>query len=116
MDFLAKGTAITEPYYDSLLQKLREAIKTKGLGMLTKGVCLLQGNAPVHNSLIAHLEARSCGYDNLPHPPYSLDLAPCDFHLFPSIKSFLEGKRVQDDETLISEVTSWLQTQPADFY
>jgi hypothetical protein len=27
----------------------------------------------------------------LPHPPYSPDLAPCDFYLFPKLKSKLKG-------------------------
>jgi hypothetical protein len=27
----------------------------------------------------------------IPHPPYSLDLAPCDFALFPKLKMELKG-------------------------
>jgi len=27
----------------------------------------------------------------IPHPPYSPDLAPCDFFLFPKMKSKLKG-------------------------
>jgi hypothetical protein len=27
----------------------------------------------------------------VPHPSYSLDLAPCDFFLFPRLKSTLKG-------------------------
>jgi hypothetical protein len=27
----------------------------------------------------------------LPHPPYSPDLAPCDFFLFPKLKIHLKG-------------------------
>jgi hypothetical protein len=27
----------------------------------------------------------------VPHPPYSPDLAPCDFFLFPRLKSTLKG-------------------------
>jgi histone-lysine N-methyltransferase SETMAR len=27
----------------------------------------------------------------VPHPPYSLDLAPCDFALFPELKMKLKG-------------------------
>lgn len=41
MDCLAKDTTITGTYYTSLLQILRETIKTKRPAMLTKGVCLL---------------------------------------------------------------------------
>jgi hypothetical protein len=29
----------------------------------------------------------------IPHPPYSPDLAPCDFFLFPKIKLKLNGRR-----------------------
>jgi hypothetical protein len=32
----------------------------------------------------------------VPHPPYSPDLAPCDFFLVPRLKSTLKGKRFQD--------------------
>ena len=116
MDFLAKGTTITGTYYASLLKKLRKSIKTERRGMLTRGVRLLQDNAPVHNLHVAQTEARSCGYEILAHPPYSPDLAPSDFHLFPSMKSFLKGKRFKNDESLISEVKAWLQAQPAEFY
>jgi transposase len=30
----------------------------------------------------------------LPHPPYSPDLAPCDFYLFPKLKSKLKGYNI----------------------
>jgi len=30
------------------------------------------------------------------HPPYSLDLAPCDFFLFPRMKGQKKGKRFAD--------------------
>ena len=26
------------------------------------------------------------GIKTLPHPPYSLDIAPCDFYLFPKLR------------------------------
>ena len=32
------------------------------------------------------------GLQILPHPPYSPDLAPCDFWLFPRIKRYLKGR------------------------
>jgi len=31
-----------------------------------------------------------------PHPPYSPDLAPCDFFLFPPMKGQKKGKRFAD--------------------
>ena len=32
------------------------------------------------------------------HPPYSHDLVPCDWFLFPSVKGQLEGKQFQNAE------------------
>jgi hypothetical protein len=31
----------------------------------------------------------------VPHPPYSLDLAPCDFALFPKMKMKLKGQHFE---------------------
>ncbi|XP_076029793.1 histone-lysine N-methyltransferase SETMAR-like [Oratosquilla oratoria] len=115
-DFLAKGTTITGAYYASLLRKLRETIKIKRRGKISKGVLLLQDNTPVHNSHVARSEARACGYEILLHPSYSPDLAPSDFHLFPAMKLFLKGKLFLDDTALISEVTSRLEDQTGVFY
>ena len=36
----------------------------------------------------------------IPHPPYSPDLAPCDFFLFPHMKGQMKGKRF----AVVSEV------------
>jgi histone-lysine N-methyltransferase SETMAR len=32
------------------------------------------------------------GFQYLGHPPYSPDLAPSDYHLFPGLKTQLKGK------------------------
>ncbi|CAH2090362.1 unnamed protein product [Euphydryas editha] len=48
IDYKDKGVSITEEYYASILERLKEAIKQKRGGKLTKGVLLLPDNAPVH--------------------------------------------------------------------
>jgi len=37
----------------------------------------------------------------LPHPPYSPDLAPCDFVLFPNLKKSLAGQKFDSNEKVI---------------
>jgi hypothetical protein len=34
----------------------------------------------------------------VPHPPYSLDLSPADFFLFPKLNTTLKGRRFQTIE------------------
>jgi hypothetical protein len=39
----------------------------------------------------------------IPHPPYSPDLAPCDFFLFPKIKLKLKGSRFDTIDEILAE-------------
>ena len=42
--------------------------------------------APVHNSILGTDYLSKMGIKTVPHPPYSPDLAPCDFWLFPKLR------------------------------
>ena len=59
--------------------QLKENIKENQRGKLRAGIFLLQDNTPVHTSQVAVAEAAVCGFELLPPPTYSLDLALSDF-------------------------------------
>jgi hypothetical protein len=46
----------------------------------------------------------------IPHPPYSPDLAPCDFFLFPKMKLKLKGRRFNTTEDIQAESQKVLGT------
>ncbi|KAG5321417.1 MOS1T transposase, partial [Pseudoatta argentina] len=73
---------------------------------------LLHDNAPSHTSLIV----RQCLARNhvsvLNHPPYSPDLAPCDFSLFPKLKLELKEHFFDDIPTIQSASTQTLEAIP----
>ena len=46
-----------------------------------------EDNAPVHNSFLVTDYLTKMGIKTVPHPPYCPDLAPCDFWLFPKLRS-----------------------------
>jgi hypothetical protein len=46
----------------------------------------------------------------IPHPPYSLDLAPCDLFLFPKMKLKLKGRRFDTIEKIQAESQRVLDT------
>ena len=99
IDYLQQGRTINGAYYADELRRLRQEIVRKRRGKLTQGVLLLHDNAPAHTSQIAMAAATDCGFEILPHPPYSPDLAPSDIYLFPKLKpSFvvhiLEARKV----------------------
>jgi len=43
------------------------------------------------------------------HPPYSPDLAPCDFWLFPKLKNAMKGQRFADLSDIQSNVKTLLR-------
>ena len=86
LDFLPKRSTITGVYYANLLDQLRTAIREKRRGKLSKGVLLHQDNARVHTCKVAMDAVERNGYELIPHPAYSPDLAPSDFFLFPKVK------------------------------
>ena len=116
VDYLEKGQTINGEYYSNLLRQLREAVKKKRPGKLTKGVLFHQDNAPVHKSVVAMATLHDCGFELIQHPPYSPDLAPSDFHLFPNMKKDLAGKRYHSDDDVISAVTDFFDDKDETFY
>ena len=78
LDFLAKKSTITGAYYANLLDQLRTAIREKRRGKLSKGILLQQDNARVHTCKIAMDAVERNGYELIPQPAYSPDLAPSD--------------------------------------
>lgn len=116
IDYLERGTTITGQYYAALIPKLRNAIKEKRRGKLRRGVLFHHDNAPAHSSAVAMAAIQQAGFELVDHPPYSPDLAPSDFHLFPKLKEYLRGNRYEDDNEVMDAVESFLQDQDKTFF
>ena len=52
----------------------------------------------------------------LNHPPYSPDLSPCDFFLFPRLKKMLSGNKYTSRSSLGSAIYQCLQQIPKEDY
>ena len=61
-----------------------------------------QDNAPAHKSVLAMGKLMDLHYELLEHPPYSPELAPSDFYLFPKLKLFLAGQRFSSNQEAIA--------------
>jgi len=83
IDYLPKGHTINAEYYSSLLVQLKEILKEKRRGKVTKWVLFLHENSPTHRALSTQKKLAYLGFQRLDHPPCSPDLAPSDYHLFP---------------------------------
>ena len=52
----------------------------------------------------------------LPHPQYSPDLAPTDFHLFCSLSNHLSGHTFENDATTSTFIDEFFAEKPTTFY
>ena len=116
LDFLPKRSTITGVYYANLLDQLRTAIREKRRGKLSKGVLLQQDNARVHTCKVAMDAVEPNGYEFIPHPAYSPDLAPSDFFLFPNLKKDIRGLHFRPDEEVVTAVEEWVNGKDPDFF
>ena len=98
IDRLEKGSTITGAYYAALLDRSVYKIRKKRPHMKEKIILFHDGNAPSHTSNIAHAKKHELGFESLPHPPYSRDLAPNKYYLFPNLKRLLCGRRFESNK------------------
>jgi len=55
-------------------------------------------------------------FQYLDQPPYSPDLAPTDYHLFPGLKKQLKGRHFSSDAEVIYAAETWLDGQVSEFF
>ena len=94
---MAHKSIITADVYVKTLKSLRDAIKEKRRGLLSCSVMLLHDNAVVHKAMKVQAAIAKCGFQEMNHPPYSLDLVPCDYFLFRHLKKHLHGRQFSSD-------------------
>ena len=92
------GQTVNGDYYLIVLRKVQRAIRDKRPSLHEAGPILLQDNAAPHRKKSDLQALQSWSWEILPHPPYSPDLSPCDFFLFPRIKEPMRGRRFHTEE------------------
>ncbi|GFV34344.1 mariner Mos1 transposase [Trichonephila clavipes] len=89
INFLERGAAINSERYCQTLRNLRRAVQNKRRGQLTSKILFLHDNARPDTANCTQELLNSFKWEVFPHPPYSSDVAPSDFHLFPKMKNWL---------------------------
>jgi len=111
IEYISKGRTINAEYYSSLLVQLKDILNEKRRGKVSKGVLFLHDNAPAHWALATQKKLAYLGFQCLDHPPYSPDLAPSNYHMFPGLKKQLQGGHFSSDAEVIAAAETWLDGQ-----
>jgi hypothetical protein len=116
-EFLPQSLTMNQTVYITVLQRLRDAVCRKRPHKWSSGTWLLHhDNAPCHAALSVTKFLVKHSIPVVPHPPYSPDLAPCDFFLVPRLKSTLKRKRYQNVAEIQLNTTRQLQAIPKQAY
>ena len=76
----------------------------------------MHDNARPHVAKSTREKLLKLGWITIPHPPYSPDLAPTDYHLFRSLSNYLSEKKFDDENDLKTAVANFFDQKSQDFY
>jgi transposase len=108
-EFVPPGQTVNQAFYKDVLERLRKRVQRVRRDIADDWV-LHHDNAPAHTALSIREFLAKKNIPTLPQPPYSPDLAPCDFYLFPKLKSKLKGHHYGTVENIKKIVTDELST------
>lgn len=116
-ELLPQNQTIDSTKYFSLLNKLKQAIKDNRR-KFTKRNCVvfLHDNARPYASLKTYTHLLRFGWDILPHPPYSPDIAPSDYHLFRALQNNLNEKTFKTLDDVKKHLDQFFASKSQSFY
>jgi histone-lysine N-methyltransferase SETMAR len=96
--------------------QLKDILKETPRGKFTKGILFLHDNASSHGALATQKKLTFLGFQYLDRPPYSPDLSPSVYHLFPELKTQLKGCHFSSYAEVIAAAETRLEGQPSEFF
>ncbi len=117
-EFKEPGMTLDAESYCNLLRCLKENIRCKRPNLWTmkesgyRTVQLHHDNTPSHTVILTLALIGESHLEMIPYPPYSLDLAICDFFVFPRLKFELHGHWFQNLRDMKTGVLRTLKAIP----
>lgn len=115
--FLDPGKTITADIYCHQIDEMHTKLQILSPALVNrKGPIILHDNARPH---IAHSTLRKLnelGYESLPHPAYSPDLAPTDFYFFKHLQDYLHNKCFEKRADAENAFLAFAESRSMDFY
>ena len=90
--FLNAGETITAEKYCQQMDEMHQKLRQQHPALVNRKCPILLHNAQPHVAKPTLQKLNELGYETLPHPPYSPDLSPTDYHFFKHLDNFLREK------------------------
>ena len=113
-ELLPPDTTITAEIYCNQLENLR-AVVAKRRPEYDK-IYFFHDNARPHVAKSTRNKLLEFNWKLIPHPPYSLDLAPTDYDLFRSLSNSLRDKLFDEEDGIMNHLNEFFSSKPREFY
>lgn len=117
-ELLDPGETVTSERYSNQLIKLNDKIKElrSFSGHSERKIMLLHDNARPHIASYTKNTILELGWEVLPHPAYSPDLAPSDFHIFRSLQHTLANQFFKNRADVTECIDKFFASKEENFY
>ena len=111
MHWVPTGQTVNKEYYIEVLREFSKRFRRKRPALFKSAQWHFhKDNTPVPNSILVSDYLTKMGIKTVPHHPYSPDLAPYDFWVYPKHKENLRGCRYETIEEMKEAVTKVIDT------
>jgi len=110
-ELLSTNCTITADLYCEQLDRVAAKLHKK-----QDRIYFLHDNARPRIAKSTREKLLKLGWVTVPHPPYSPDLAPTDYHLFRSLSNHLREKKFNDENDLKMDLVSFFDQKSQEFY
>lgn len=115
--FLNPGETITAEKYCQQIDEMHQKLQSMCPALANrKGPILLHDNARPHVAQLTLQKLNGLDYETLPHPPYSPDLSPTDYHFFKHLNYFLQEKCFKNQDDAKNAFANFIASRTPDFY
>ena len=115
--FLNAGETITAEKYCPQMDEMHQKLRQQHPALVNrKGPILLHDNVWSHVAKPTLQKLNELGYETQPHPPYSPDLSPTDYHFFKHLDNFLHEKCFKNLCDTKNAFSDFIDTRTQDFY
>ena len=109
-EYVLRGQTINKEFYKTALQRLRDVLRRPRPEKWRSGNWILHHDSfPADRADTTNEFLAKHNIPSLPHPPYSPDLASCDFFLFPQLKKTMKVHQFYYIEEIQANVTRQLR-------
>jgi histone-lysine N-methyltransferase SETMAR len=115
---LQPDETVTGDRYRQQIIDLSHELKAKRPEWATRHekVKFLHDNARPHVAKLVKDTLKELNWDQIPHPPYSPDIAPSDYHLFRSMAHGLSEQRFTNYSEVKNWLEEWIASKPTKFF